>query len=70
MKSSELRAMSLQELEERLDEMLKKHYEHRVQATIKELQNMSSLRTERRDIARIKQAIAEKQGAAKAEAVK
>ncbi|AXA35172.1 MAG: 50S ribosomal protein L29 [Candidatus Hydrogenedentota bacterium] len=60
LKSKELRALSLDELKEKLDQLLKLHYEHRVQATLKELQNTSLLRLERRDIARLKQVIAEK----------
>jgi len=60
LKAKELRALPLEELQERLNTLLKKHYEHRVQATIKELQNTALLQSERRDIARLKMVIAEK----------
>jgi len=60
LKANELRALPIEELRERLDTLLKQHYEHRVQATIKELQNTALLRIERRDIARLKMVIAEK----------
>lgn len=65
LKAKELRALPLEELQERLEQLLKQHYEHRVQATIKELQNTALLRAERRDIARLKMVIAEKQREAK-----
>ncbi len=60
MKSREYRNLSLQELQERLDQSRKGLYDLRVRATTKELENVSSVRMERRNIARIKQAIAEK----------
>lgn len=68
LKAKELRALPLEELYERLQQLLKQHYEHRVQSTIKELQNTALLRLERRDIARLKMVIAEKERQAKAQA--
>ncbi len=67
LKAKELRALPLEELEERLANLLKQHYEHRVQATIKELQNTALLRLERHDIARLKMVIAEKKRQAQAQ---
>jgi large subunit ribosomal protein L29 len=64
MKSKELRAMALHDLEEKLAEAVRDHYELRVRNTTKELENTAKLRQQRRDIARIKQAIAEKRAAA------
>jgi large subunit ribosomal protein L29 len=66
MKSKELRAMALHDLEEKLAEAVRDHYELRVRNTTKELENTAKLRQQRRDIARIKQAIAEKRAAAAA----
>jgi len=68
LKAKELRGLPLEELYERLNELLKQHYEHRVQSTIKELQNTALLRQEKRDIARLKMVIAEKERAARAQA--
>lgn len=60
MKSRELNNLSLQELEEKLEQSRRGLYELRVRATTKELENIASIRMERRNIARIKQAIAAK----------
>lgn len=61
MKSSELRGLPLPELQERLEQASKSLYQHRVGATTKELENTALIKQTKRDIARIKQAIAEKQ---------
>jgi ribosomal protein L29 len=63
-KSNELRGLPLPELEERLEEMVRKLYELRVKATLKELESYSDICKQRRDVARIKQVIAEKKKAA------
>lgn len=63
MKSKELRGMALEDLQEKLAESVKGLYELRVRNTTKELENPSKISQTRRDIARIKQAIAEKQQA-------
>lgn len=63
MKSSELRALSLEDLQQKEEETVKSLYQLRVQATMKELGNTAQIRDERRSLARIKQAIAEKRGA-------
>jgi large subunit ribosomal protein L29 len=65
-KSSELKALSLQELQEKLDHTRRSLYELRVRSTVKELENTSDIRRERRNIARIKQALADKQRQPKA----
>ena len=62
MRSSELKNLSLIELQERLDQTIRNLYQLRVRATTKELENHSQIRSERRNIARIKQTIAGKQG--------
>ncbi|MCX7718510.1 MAG: 50S ribosomal protein L29 [Candidatus Sumerlaeaceae bacterium] len=66
MRSKELRALGLQELQEKLAEAVREHYELRVRNTTKELENTSKLRLQRRYIARLKQAIDEKRAAAPA----
>lgn len=68
MKSNDLRGMPLNELEEQLQKSTKELFESRLSATVKELTNTSKLRGLRRDVARLRQVIAEKQearGAAK-----
>lgn len=60
MKSRELRNLALDELQEKLEASRRSLYELRVRATTKELENISSIRAERRNVARIKQAISEK----------
>ncbi len=64
MKSNELRPLSLQELQERLEQTTKNLYQLRVHAVLKELQDTSKIRAERRTVARLKHVIAEKQRAA------
>lgn len=59
--SKELRALSLGELQEKLDQTIKNLYNLRLRAVTKELDKPSEIRANRRDIARIKQAIGEKQ---------
>jgi large subunit ribosomal protein L29 len=66
LKSSELRGLSVQELNERLEQTTKNLYQMRVRATTKEQENTAAIRDERRNVARIKQAIAEKQQEASA----
>jgi large subunit ribosomal protein L29 len=60
MRSSELRNLTLVELQERLTQTMLNLYQLRVRATTKELENTAQIPAERRNIARIKQAIAEK----------
>jgi large subunit ribosomal protein L29 len=60
-KSSELKALGLDELQEKLDKQVKSLYQLRLRATTKELERPTDIRTGRRDIARIKQAIGDKQ---------
>lgn len=64
MKSKEIRALSLQELEDKLAEAVRDLYELRVRNTTKELENTAKLRLQKRDIARLKQAIDEKRAVA------
>lgn len=61
MKSNDLRALALDELQEKLDEQVKNLYQLRLRATTKELERPTDIRASRRDVARIKQAIGEKQ---------
>lgn len=68
MKSSELKALGLDELQEKLDEKIKSLYQLRLRATTKELEKPSDIKASRRDIARIKQAIGDKQREARAAA--
>ena len=68
MKSSELRALTAQELEERLEQTSRNLYQLRVRATFKELENTAEIRAERRNVARMKQMLAEKQRQSAAQA--
>ncbi len=61
MKSSELRGLPLDELNEKLDGTIKGLYHMRVSATMKELKKSSDIKATRRDIARMKHVIADKQ---------
>jgi large subunit ribosomal protein L29 len=70
MNAKDLRALTLTELQERLDTAQKEMYEMRVRATTKELENTSLLRSSRRDLARIKMVMAEKRRDAGAGAAK
>ncbi len=63
MKSKDMRALPLEDLQGKLDETVKNLYHLRVKATLKELSNTAQLRQERKDVARLKQAIAEKNAA-------
>ncbi len=63
MKSKELRALTAQEIQEKLDQTQKTLFELRVRATTKELENTSDIKKERRNVARMKQALSEKQKA-------
>lgn len=61
MKSKELKALSLEELHDKLEDRVKHLYQLRLRAVTKELEKSSDIRIGRRDIARVKQAIGEKQ---------
>jgi len=61
MKSKELTGLSLDELQEKLEETTKNLYQLRIRSVAKELEQTSQIRSTRRDIARIKQAIGTKQ---------
>ena len=67
MKASELRAKDMAGLEKEVSELLKAHFGLRMQKATQQLTNHSALRKTRRDIARAKTILAEKQkeGAAK-----
>jgi large subunit ribosomal protein L29 len=67
MKASELRAKDVAGLEKEVSELLKAHFGLRMQKATQQLTNHSALRKTRRDIARAKTILAEKQkeGAAK-----
>lgn len=61
MKNSELKALSLEELHEKLEDRIKNLYQLRLRAVTKELEKSSDIRVGRRDIARVKYAIGAKQ---------
>ena len=67
MKASELRAKDVAGLEMEVSDLLKAHFGLRMQKATQQLTNHSALRKTRRDIARAKTILAEKQkeGAAK-----
>ena len=61
MKSAELRAKSPDELQQELSALLKAHFSLRMQKATQQLSNTSQLTKVRRDIARVRTALAEKQ---------
>ena len=63
MKASELRAKDVAALEKEVSELLKAHFGLRMQKATQQLGNTNTLRTTRRDIARAKTILAEKQAA-------
>jgi large subunit ribosomal protein L29 len=66
MKASELRAKDLPALEKEVSDLLKAHFGLRMQKATQQLSNHSQLGKTRRDIARAKTVLAEKnKGAAK-----
>jgi large subunit ribosomal protein L29 len=66
MKASELRAKEVPGLEREVSELLNKHFKLRMQKATQQLTNHSELGKTRRDIARAKTLLAEKnKGAAK-----
>ncbi len=66
MKASELRAKDVPALEKEVSELLKAHFGLRMQKATQQLSNHSQLGKTRRDIARAKTVLAEKnKGAAK-----
>lgn len=54
MKSKELREMTIEELEAKEKELRESYFKARMKATLGQLENPSSLRQMRRDIARVK----------------
>ena len=60
MNVKELRAKSETELKQELQELLKTHFKLRMQKATQQLTNTSSLRTTRRDIARVRTILTEK----------
>ena len=65
MKASELRTKDVAGLESEVSELLKKHFNLRMQKGTQQLTNHSDLKHTRRDIARAKTILAEKKKAAK-----
>lgn len=66
MKASELRAKDMPALEKEVSELLNKHFKLRMQKATQQLSNHSELGKTRRDIARAKTLLVEKnKGAAK-----
>ncbi len=66
MKSCDLRALPLEELDEKMAASMAQAFKLRVDNTSKDLKNTALIRKTRRDIARIKQTIAEKKAASAA----
>lgn len=65
MKASELRAKDVASLEKEVNDLLKAHFNLRMQKATQQLTNSTLLGNTRRDIARAKTILAEKKGAAK-----
>jgi large subunit ribosomal protein L29 len=63
-KASELRAKDLAALETEVKDLLKAHFNLRMQRATQQLNDHSALKKTRRDIARVKTIQAEKKGAA------
>ena len=63
MKASELRAKDVAGLEKEVADLLKAHFGLRMQKATQQLNNTATLRSTRRDIARAKTILAEKQAA-------
>ena len=63
MKTSDLRAKDAAGLEKEVSDLLKAHFGLRMQKATQQLGNTNTLRTTRRDIARAKTILAEKQAA-------
>jgi large subunit ribosomal protein L29 len=61
MKATELRAMSAEDLNKQLLELLKEQFNLRMQKGVGQLSRPSQMRAVRRDIARIKTLLTEKQ---------
>jgi len=66
MKANELRAKSVDELEKQLHELLKEQFTLRMQQGTGQLSRPSQFKAVRRDIARIKTLISEKQAGSQA----
>ena len=64
MNASELRAKDVAALETEVKELLKAHFNMRMQKATQQLNDHSALKKTRRDIARVKTILTEKKGAA------
>jgi len=64
-KASDLRVKDVPALEKEVSDLLRAHFNLRMQKGTQQLTNHSQLKTTRRDIARAKTILAEKKGAAK-----
>ncbi len=60
MKASELRTKDVAALEKEVTDLLKAHFNLRMQKATQQLTNHSQLRTTRRDVARVKTILAQK----------
>ena len=63
MKAKDLRAMDEAALNKELNDLLTTHFKLRVQNATQQLQNTNQLRATRRDIARVRTALAQKAAA-------
>jgi large subunit ribosomal protein L29 len=61
MKASELREKSVEELQTELDELCKNQFNYRMQKNVGQLGQLHLINTVKRDIARVKTIITEKQ---------
>lgn len=68
MKAAEFRRMSIEELEDQVDQLRTELFNLRVQNTTKELQNTAQLQLVRRDLARALYVLGEKQSQTAAQA--
>jgi large subunit ribosomal protein L29 len=64
-KASELRAKDVAALETEIKDLLKSHFNMRMQRATQQLNDHSALKKTRREIARVKTILTEKKGAAK-----
>jgi large subunit ribosomal protein L29 len=60
MKSTELRAKSVEELNQELEALLKSHFSLRMQVAMQQLTNTSEIKKVRRQIARVRTLLTEK----------
>ena len=60
MKASELRELSVEELNTEHERLLKEHFNHRIQRSLDQLPQLHLIKQSKRDIARVKTILREK----------